>query len=100
MALEGGLSPVLSLVALLQDLSLLKSIKVKKTRLLLGSELGHSCWSLKKRECFATDFLGDKNRVSLTGVIDRGPIALRGLLLEPALAAGGAGSSAAAGRTH
>lgn len=100
MALEGDASLVLSLAALLQDLALLKSIKVKNTRLLLGSGLGHSCWSLKTRECFATGFLGNKNWVSLAGVIDRGPFVLQGLLLEPALAAGGAGSSAAAGGTH
>ena len=72
-----------TLTALLQDLSLLKSIRVKKTRLLLGSELRHSCWSLKTTECFATEFLGRKNRVSLTEVIDRGFFALQGLSLEP-----------------
>lgn len=58
---------------------LLKSNRVKKTRLLLGSELRHSCWSLKTAECFATDVLGGKNPVSLTEVTDRGPFAPQGL---------------------
>lgn len=35
---------------------LLKSNRVKKTRLLLGSELRHSCWSLKTAECFPLTF--------------------------------------------
>lgn len=81
-AVEGGLFPVLTLTALLQDLSLLKSIRVKKTRFLMGSEVGHSCWSLKTTEYFATEFLGNKNQVSLTEVVDRGPFALQGLSLE------------------
>jgi len=110
-AVEGGLFPMLTLIALLQSLSLLKSIRVKKTRLLWGSELRHSCWSPKTTECFATEFLGKKSRVSLTESIDGGPIALWVLSLElpraassqhplvPALcsdplAAGGVGGSA------
>lgn len=77
-AVEWGLFPMLTLAALLQVLSLLKSIRVKKTRLLLGSELGHSCWSLKTTKCFATGFLGNGNRVSLTEVIHWVPFALQG----------------------
>lgn len=60
-------------------LILSKSNRVKKTRLLLGSELRHSCWSLKTAECFASDFLGEMNQVSLTEVTDRGPSAPQGL---------------------
>lgn len=59
---------------------LLKSTSVKeKTRLLLGSELRHSCWSLKTAECFATDFLGEKNQVSLIEVTGRGLFSPQGL---------------------
>lgn len=58
---------------------LLKSNRVKKTGLLLGSELRHSCWSLKTAECSATDFLGEKNQVSLTKVTGRGLFSPQGL---------------------
>lgn len=49
---------------------LLKSNRLKKRSLLLGSELRHSSWSLKTAGCFAADFLGEKNQV--TEVTDRG----------------------------
>lgn len=57
---------MLAPTALPQDLSLLKSITVKKISLLSGSELGHFCWSLKTTEYFATEFPGKENGASVT----------------------------------
>lgn len=51
----------------------------KKDKTSLGIRAQHSCWSFKTAECFTTDFLGEKNQVSLTEVTDRGPFSPQGL---------------------